>query len=59
MTDVRDLLIRGNEKVVAHYRQLLAGAKTEEERELYLTRIDREQRLLDQLQNGLPGLFAA
>jgi len=59
MTDVRDLLMRGNEKVIAHYRQLLAGAKTEEERELYLTRIDREQRLLDQLQNGLPELFAA
>ncbi|MBR0777902.1 hypothetical protein JQ543_05750 [Bradyrhizobium diazoefficiens] len=59
MTDVRDLLIRGSEKVIAHYRQLLAGVKTEEERELYLTRIDREQRLLDQLQNGLSGRFAA
>jgi len=59
MTDVRDLLIRGSEKVMAHYRQLLAGAKTEKERELCLSRIEREQWLLDQLQTGLPARFAA
>ncbi|WFU75050.1 MULTISPECIES: hypothetical protein [unclassified Bradyrhizobium] len=59
MTDVRDLLIRGSEKVIAHYRLLLARAKTEKERELYLSRIEREQRLLDQLQGGLRGRVAA
>ncbi|MDI3562399.1 hypothetical protein [Bradyrhizobium sp. Arg816] len=59
MIDVRDVLIRGSEKVIAHYRLLLAGAKTERERELYLSRIEREQRLLDQLQDGLPERFAA
>jgi hypothetical protein len=45
MTDVRGLLIRGSEKVIDHYRLLLAGAATERERELYLSRIEREQRL--------------
>ncbi|MBR0906678.1 hypothetical protein [Bradyrhizobium liaoningense] len=59
MTDVRDTLIRGSEKVIAHYRLLLAGAKTENERALYLTRIEREQRLLDQLRDGVPRRFAA
>ncbi len=59
MTDVRDLLVRGSEKVIAHYRLLLAGAKTEKERELYLSRIDREQRLLEQLQGGWPNRVAA
>jgi hypothetical protein len=34
MTDVRDLLIRGSEKVIDHYRLLLASAKTKKEREL-------------------------
>jgi len=59
MTDLQDLLIRGSEKVIAHYRLLLAGAKTEKERELYLSRIEREQRLLDQFRDRLPGRFAA
>lgn len=59
MIDVRDMLIRGSEKVIAHYRLLLAGAKTEKERELYLSRIEREQRLLDQLRDGMPERFAA
>jgi hypothetical protein len=48
MTDARDLLIRGSGKVIAHYRLLLAGA-----------RIQREQRQLDQLQDGLPRRSAA
>jgi hypothetical protein len=47
MTGARDLLVRGSEKVIAHYRLLLAGAKTERERDLYLARIEREQRLLE------------
>jgi hypothetical protein len=59
MTDVRELLIRGSEKVIGHYRLLLAGAKTERERNLYLNRIEREQRLLDRLGDGLPEWFAA
>ncbi|WP_445216991.1 hypothetical protein ACKWRH_33415 [Bradyrhizobium sp. Pa8] len=55
---VSDLLIRGSEKVIDQYRLLLAGAKTEKERELYLSRIESEQRLLDQLQIGLPKVAA-
>jgi hypothetical protein len=59
MSDIRDLLIRGSEKVIGHYRLLLASAKTEEERQLYRSRIEREQRLLDQLHGGLPHRLAA
>jgi hypothetical protein len=59
MTDVRELLIRGSEKVIGHYRLLLAGAKSEKERELYRSRIEREQRLLDELRDSLPHRFAA
>ncbi|QOZ71082.1 hypothetical protein SAMN05192541_1833 [Bradyrhizobium arachidis] len=54
MRDLRDLLIRGSEKVIGHYRILLASAKTEAERQLYRSRIDREQRLLDELHSGFP-----
>ncbi|WFU76403.1 hypothetical protein [Bradyrhizobium sp. CB2312] len=57
MIAVRDMLIRGS--VLAHYRLLLARAKTEKERELYLSRIEREQRLIDKLQDALPERFAA
>ncbi|BAR63446.1 hypothetical protein ACVIWV_010138 [Bradyrhizobium diazoefficiens] len=59
MTDVRDLLIRGSENVIDHYRLLLASAKTKRERQLYLSRIEREERLLGQLQGGLPNRVAA
>jgi hypothetical protein len=59
MTDVRALLIRGSEKVIAHYHLLLASAGNEKEREIYRSRIDREQRLLDELQSGFPDRFAA
>jgi hypothetical protein len=59
MTDVRDLLIRGSEKVIDDYRLLLASAKTERERQLYLSRIEREDRLHGQLQGGLPNRVAA
>jgi hypothetical protein len=59
MTDVKDLLLRGSEKVIDQYRLLLASAKTEKERELYRSRIEREQRLVDQLRGGLTGRFAA
>ncbi|MHC2581663.1 hypothetical protein ACVI1J_006180 [Bradyrhizobium diazoefficiens] len=53
------MTIRGSEKVIGHYRLLLASAKTESERELYRSRIEREQRLLDELQGVLPARFAA
>ncbi|MGL3109164.1 hypothetical protein [Bradyrhizobium sp. BR 1432] len=59
MSDVRDLLIRGSEKVIGHYRLLLASAKSESERQLYRSRIEREQRLLDELLGGFPDRYAA
>ena len=59
MSDVHELLIRGSEKVIRHYRLLLASAKTESERQLCQSRIEREQRLLDQLQGGFPDWIAA
>jgi hypothetical protein len=49
----RDLLIRGSEKVIGHYELLLAGAKSEHEREIYRQRIERERRLIRDLQDGL------
>ena len=49
MSGVRDLLIRGSEKVIEHYLVLLARAKNDRERELYQSRIERERRLLDDL----------
>lgn len=58
MSDVHELLIRGCEKIIGHYRLLLASAKTES-RQLYRSRIEREQRLLDQLQDGFPDRIAA
>lgn len=59
MSDIHDLLIRGSQKVIGHYRLLLASAKSEGERQLYRDRIEREQRLLDQLQGHFPNRFAA
>ena len=59
MSDVRSLLIRGSEKVIAHYRLLLASAKTESERQLYRNRIEREQRLLETLRGDIPQRSAA
>lgn len=59
MNGVEDLLIRGSEKVIGHYRRLLASAKTEQERELYRSRIERERLLLDELHGSLTDRFAA
>ena len=59
MSSIRDLLIRGSEKVIGHYRLLLASAKNEEERELYRSRIEREQRRLDELHGHFLDRFAA
>jgi hypothetical protein len=59
MNGILDLLIRGSEKVIGHYRLLLASAKTEQERELYKSRIEREQRLLDELHGRFTKRFAA
>ena len=56
---IRDLLIRGSKKIIGHYRLLLASAKNEEERELCRSRIEREQRLLDELHGCFPERFAA
>ncbi|BAL08421.1 MULTISPECIES: hypothetical protein [Bradyrhizobium] len=58
MSDIRQLLIRGSEKIIEHYRLLLAGAASAQERELYQRRIEREQKLLDQL-HGLSDRAAA
>ena len=59
MSGIRDVLIRGSEKVIGHYRLLLLRAKNEEERELYRRRIEREERLLEGLHGGCPSRFAA
>jgi hypothetical protein len=59
MSDLRNLLIRGSEKVIGHYRVLLASAKTESERQFYRSRIEREQHLLDELRGGFPDRAAA
>lgn len=59
MSDIHELLVRGSEKVIGHYRLLLASAETESDRQLYRSRIEREQRLLDELQGGFPDRFAA
>lgn len=59
MNDTRELLIRGSEKVIAHYRMLLSNAKSDKERKLYLSRIEREEVLLEKLSDWLPGRFAA
>jgi len=59
MSGIQDLLIRSGEKVIGHYRLLLASAKNEEEHELYRSRIEREQRLPDELHGGFPSRFAA
>jgi hypothetical protein len=51
MNSQRDLLIRGSEKVIGHYELLLASAKSEEERALYRQRVERERRLIRDLQD--------
>jgi hypothetical protein len=47
--NVRDLLFRGSEKVIDHYRALLESATKEQERDLCRRRIEREHLLLDEL----------
>lgn len=53
MNRQRELLIRGSEKVIGHYERLLASARNEHERELYRQRIERERRLIRDVQGGL------
>lgn len=53
MNPQRELLIRGSEKVIGHYERLLASARNEHERELYRQRIERERRLIRDVQGGL------
>jgi hypothetical protein len=59
MSGIQGILIRGSEKVIGHYRLPPASAKTEQERELYRSRIERERLLLDELHGDLPDRFAA
>lgn len=57
---VRDFVIRGSQKVIRHYERLLSTATSEEERQLYQSRIERERRVIDDLHQGaLPDRFAA
>ncbi|MGY4622419.1 hypothetical protein ACVWY3_000175 [Bradyrhizobium sp. USDA 4486] len=57
---VRDFLIRGSQKVIGHYESLLRTAKSEQERQLYQARIEREQRVINDLRHGaFPDRFAA
>ena len=49
MNGYRELL-RGSEKVIGLYELLLANARTDDERELYRQRIERERRLIRNLQ---------
>lgn len=59
MSDVRDVLIRGSRKIIEHYEFLISRTPSERERELYRRRIERERRLLDDLEGGFPGRRAA
>ncbi len=52
MSDIRDVLIRGSKKIIAHYRFLLSRTTSESERELYRRWFERKQRLLDDLLQG-------
>ena len=52
VSGIRALVIHRGEKVIVHYRLLLASAKTEEERQLCGSRIKHEQPLLDELHGG-------
>lgn len=57
---VRDFLIRGCRKVIGHYERLLLTATSEQERLLYQARIEREQRVMDDLRrDALPDRLAA
>lgn len=58
MNRQRELLIRGSEKVISHYELLLTNTRSEHERELYRQRIEREKRLIRDLQ-GEPNSRAA
>ncbi|VIO78214.1 hypothetical protein CI1B_72920 [Bradyrhizobium ivorense] len=49
MIELQRTLIRGSEKIIGHYRYLLATATSERERERFRQRIDEEQLLLDRL----------
>jgi hypothetical protein len=53
MNDVRELLKRGSEKVIAHYVLLLANAKSGGERELYRSRIEGGAEVAGQTQRVL------
>ncbi len=52
MMDVRDTVVRGSEKVIGHYRLLLATARDDDERELLQSRIVRERRFISETLGG-------
>ena len=56
-TDIRVFLIRGSEKIISYYRLLLASSKPR--RSAYRSRIEREQKLLDELRGNFPDRLAA
>jgi hypothetical protein len=46
--NVRDIVVRGSEKVIGHYRLLLATARDHDARELLQSRIERERRFISE-----------
>ncbi|WP_156947062.1 hypothetical protein [Bradyrhizobium sp. WSM3983] len=58
MNPTVDLLARGSERVISHYRWLPQRTANDEERAAYERRIAEEQRLLAQLaRNQLPAVI--
>jgi len=49
MNELRQLLVRGSEKIVGHYQFLLDTAASEGERERFRRRIEEERRILNRL----------
>lgn len=58
MNSTVDLLARGSEKVISHYRWLLQRTGNDEERAAYERRIAEEERLLAQLAGNRPSTAA-
>lgn len=54
MNSTVDLLARGSDKVISHYRWLLQRIGNDEERAAYERRIAEEERMLDQLAGNRP-----
>jgi len=50
--NVRDIVVRGSEKVIGHYQLLPATARDNEERELLQIRIVRERQFISETLSG-------